>query len=70
MELNANLWRFRLWSVHRADLQQVLYDAAVKRGITVRLGCPVVEVDDEEVSVLIKGGEKIKADIIVGADGK
>ena len=36
----------------------------------MRLGCPVVGVDDEEVAVVIKGGERIEADIVVGADGK
>lgn len=64
---------YRLLHVHRADLQQALYKAAVKRGITLRLGCPVVAVDDEDeenVAVVIKGGERIEADVIVGADGK
>jgi salicylate hydroxylase len=60
----------RIWSVHRADLQQVLYQAAVKHGINLRLGCAVVSVDDENPAVVIKGGERIPADIIVGADGK
>jgi 2-polyprenyl-6-methoxyphenol hydroxylase-like FAD-dependent oxidoreductase len=64
---------FRLLHIHRADLQQVLYNAAVERGITLRLGCPVAAIDDEDegnVAVVIKGGERIEADVIVGADGK
>jgi 2-polyprenyl-6-methoxyphenol hydroxylase-like FAD-dependent oxidoreductase len=66
---------FRLLHVHRADLQQVLYNAAVERGITLRLGCPVVAIEDEDedeenVAVVIEGGERIEADVIVGADGK
>jgi salicylate hydroxylase len=60
----------RLWTVHRADLQNVLYEAAKKRGIELRLGCPVVGVDVEAPAVLIKGGERIEGDLIVGADGK
>jgi 2-polyprenyl-6-methoxyphenol hydroxylase-like FAD-dependent oxidoreductase len=64
------LMSYRIWAVHRADLQQVLFEAAVKRGISLRLGCPVVEVDDENLAVVIKGGERIEADVIVGADGK
>jgi flavin-dependent dehydrogenase len=62
--------RYRLLLIHRADLQQVLYQAAVERGITLRLGCPVVAIDDENVAVVLKGGERIEADVIVGADGK
>jgi salicylate hydroxylase len=63
---------YRLWPFHRADLQQILYEAAMKRGITFRLGCPVVSLDedDDTSAVVIKGGERIEADVIVGADGK
>lgn len=61
---------YRLLNVHRADLQQALYKAAVGRGITLRLGCPVADVDDENVAIVIKGGERIEADMIVGADGE
>jgi 2-polyprenyl-6-methoxyphenol hydroxylase-like FAD-dependent oxidoreductase len=62
----------RLRPFHRADLQQVLYQAATKRGITLRLGCPVVTLDevDETLAVVIEGGERIEADVIVGADGE
>ena len=63
----------RLLRVHRADLQQVLYKAAVERGVTLRLGCPVMAIDDEHednVAVVIRCGERIAADVIVGADGK
>jgi salicylate hydroxylase len=62
--------RSRLLHVHRADLQHVLYKAAVERGIALRLGCRVISIDDENVAVVIKGGQRIEADIIVGADGK
>jgi 2-polyprenyl-6-methoxyphenol hydroxylase-like FAD-dependent oxidoreductase len=50
----------------------VLYEAAKKRGITLRLGCPVVAIEenDETVAVVIRGGERIEAEVIVGADGK
>jgi salicylate hydroxylase len=53
-------------------LQQVLYEAAIKRGITLRLGCLVVALDedDQTLAVVVKGGERIEADVIVGADGK
>ena len=57
-------------NVHRADYQQVLYEAAVERGVTIRLGCPVVSVDEATASVTLKSGEVIRADLIVGADGR
>lgn len=61
----------RLWPVHRADLQHVLFEAAMKAGVILRLGCLVVAVDEDgqELSVVVKGGERISADVIVGADG-
>ena len=53
-------------------MQKILYEAAIKRGVAFRLGCPVValEEDDDTPAVVIKGGEKIEADVVVGADGK
>jgi flavin-dependent dehydrogenase len=62
----------RLWPLHRADLQEVLYDEARRRGVVSRLGCPVVAIDEDEnsLAVVVKGGERIEADVIVGADGK
>ena len=58
--------------MHRGDLQQVLYEFAVKRGITLRFDCRVVALDDdsETLTVIIKDGKRIEADIVVGADGK
>lgn len=45
----------------------------MERGVTLRLGCPVITIDDEHednVAVVIRSGERIAADVIVGADGK
>ncbi|KAE9364905.1 FAD/NAD(P)-binding domain-containing protein [Stipitochalara longipes BDJ] len=64
---------YPLWPVYRADLQQTLYQTAVERGVTLRLGCTVVGIDDnkhENVTVVIKGGEELEADVVVGADGE
>lgn len=58
-----------MWNVHRADYQRVLYDAAVERGVTVRFDCRVDSLNEDEPSVTIKGGEVVKGDIILGADG-
>jgi salicylate hydroxylase len=59
-----------MWQVHRADYQQVLYKAAAKRGVTLRLGCPVVSINENKPSVTIKGREVLEADIIIGADSE
>lgn len=62
----------RLWSVHRADLQEIMVEAAIKHGAELRLGCPVIAVveNQENATVIIQGYERIKADVVVGADGK
>ncbi len=62
----------RLWPLHRADLQRVLYDEARSQGVIFRLGCMVVATDEDEhsLAVVVEGGERIEADVIVGADGK
>jgi flavin-dependent dehydrogenase len=58
-----------MWNVHRADYQRVLYDAAVERGVTVRFDCRVESLNEDEPSVAINGGEVVKGDVIIGADG-
>ena len=58
--------------MHRADLQHILWEGAVRQGVTLRFGCSVIAVneDDQVLSVGVSGGERILADVIVGADGK
>ena len=56
--------------MHRADYQRVLYDAAVERGVIVRFDCRTECLDEDEPSVTIKGGEVVRGDIIIGADGR
>ncbi|CAG8977439.1 hypothetical protein HYALB_00007771, partial [Hymenoscyphus albidus] len=51
--------------------QQILFGAATKRGATIKLGCPVVAIEENEkrITVMVKGGERVEADMVVGADG-
>ncbi|KAJ4489914.1 hypothetical protein J3R30DRAFT_3417294 [Lentinula aciculospora] len=56
------------YHVHRADFYDMLYDLA-KPYITFRPGSRVVSVDPLGPSVVLESGEKISADIIIGADG-
>ena len=60
---------YPMWNVHRADYQRVLHDAALERGVIVRFDCGVEALNENEPSVTIKGGEVVKGDLIIGADG-
>lgn len=42
----------------------------MQKGVKVRLGCPVVSVDDSAPSVTIKGGEVVSGDLILASDGE
>ncbi|KAI8144074.1 hypothetical protein BJV82DRAFT_513499 [Fennellomyces sp. T-0311] len=57
------------WLIHRADYQQLLFDAAVELGAKVLLDSRVEGVDDATVSVKLAGGKSDKYDFIIGADG-
>ncbi|KAK5229848.1 hypothetical protein LTR96_003460 [Exophiala xenobiotica] len=66
---NTQVYGHPYWLIHRADFQRILFDAAVEAGVEVRLGCHVELVDEQSPSVHLKGGEVVKADLIIGADG-
>lgn len=57
--------------MHRADYQRVLANEARRLGAQIRLGADVVNVEcnDECPSVSLATGERIEADVVVGADG-
>ncbi|PSK46164.1 ubiquinone biosynthesis monooxygenase COQ6 [Elsinoe australis] len=58
------------YTIHRADYQRVLADEAVRLGAEMRFGANVVHVECTETPfVRLEGGEKIHADLVVGADG-
>ncbi|KAI1120494.1 salicylate hydroxylase [Nemania abortiva] len=57
---------------HRGDYHEAFLDAVRDAGIEIRMGCEVVNYEDEEGSrpaVVLAGGERVPADIIIGADG-
>lgn len=70
-----------LWCLHRADLQAAMAEKAKELGAVIKLGCKVESVDwgkeqargqeQEEVgvSVSIEGGEEVRGDIVLAADG-
>ena len=61
---------FPNFDVHRADLQKVLLNKAEEEGIKINTNMKVIDVGNEENKAYIKiNEEKIKADIVIGADG-
>ena len=61
---------FPNFDVHRADLQKVLLNKVEEEGIKIHTNMKVIDVGNEENKAYIKiNEEKIKADIVIGADG-
>ena len=61
---------FPTFDVHRADLQKVLLNKVEEEGIKILTNMKVIDVGNEENKAYIKiNEEKIKADIVIGADG-
>jgi salicylate hydroxylase len=55
--------------IHRADYQKILYDAAIELGVHVLLGSPIEAVEESGPIVILKSGQQLSADLVVGADG-
>ncbi|KIL59725.1 hypothetical protein M378DRAFT_970132 [Amanita muscaria Koide BX008] len=58
------------YHIHRADLHKILYDLA-RPHVTIRLNSRVVSVSPDPLSphVVLKSGEVVYGDVIIGADG-
>jgi salicylate hydroxylase len=58
-------------NVPRQTYQRLLYEAAVREGVNVRFGARVEKLADSSPRpcVILSTGERIEADLIVGADG-
>ncbi|KAF8224334.1 FAD/NAD(P)-binding domain-containing protein [Tricholoma matsutake] len=55
--------------VHHGDFRKLLYNAAISNGAKVRLNTRVVHVDPDNRTATLAGGEVLRADVVVGADG-
>ncbi len=57
--------------MHRADYQRVLADEARRLGAKFRFDSDVVRIDcgDGRAAVTLENGERLMADVVVGADG-
>lgn len=61
--------RCRYWLIHRADYQKILYEAAIELGVRVLLRSPVESVKESGPTVVLRNGQQLVADLVVGADG-
>ena len=69
-ELSTKTYGFPNYDIHRADLQKVLLNKVEEEGIKINTNMKVIDVGNEENKAYIKiNEEKIKADIVIGADG-
>ncbi|CZT02276.1 uncharacterized protein RCO7_11034 [Rhynchosporium graminicola] len=57
-------------SMHRADYQKVLYDAALEANAHISFGRKVISVDTSEPSLNLQDGSITTADLMIAADGK
>jgi salicylate hydroxylase len=55
---------------HRAHLHEILHQKAVELGVVIRLSSRVEKYDADEPSFVLAGGETVKADLVVAADGR
>lgn len=46
-----------------------MLDEAKRLGVEIRLGCNVESLDFDHTEVVLDNGERLNADVIVGADG-
>lgn len=55
--------------MQHGDFRKLLYNAAISNGAKVRLNTRVVHVDPDNRTATLAGGEVLRADVVVGADG-
>lgn len=62
---------FPYWLVRRADLQQILYDGAIRARVEVLFGQTMAEIKNMHGRqvVVLENGEQYDADLVIGADG-
>ena len=55
---------------HRAHLHEILHLKAVELGVAIRLASRVEKYNPDEPSLVLVGGEIVRADLVVAADGR
>lgn len=59
------------WTIHRADYQRILADAALDRGVEILFDASVLRVDTDDAlpAVILEDGRTLTAHLVIGADG-
>ncbi|KAI9705156.1 MAG: hypothetical protein M1820_005303 [Bogoriella megaspora] len=57
------------WDLHRADLQAALVGRANELGVEIILDSEVIDIDFSAATVTLKGGESVRGDVLLAADG-
>jgi salicylate hydroxylase len=57
------------WGMHRVDLQREMASRCQELGVAFRLGSKVISVDFDTAEVTMEGGERVKGDVVLCADG-
>lgn len=57
------------WDLHRVDVQRTLAERAKELGVVIRLGARADDIDFDSATLTLVGGETIRNDLLVGADG-
>ncbi|CZR54504.1 uncharacterized protein PAC_04388 [Phialocephala subalpina] len=63
------LYGYPFWQVLREAYVPVMMEVVKKYGVNLRLICRVKDIDQKATAVILDTGERIEADLIVGADG-
>jgi len=71
MTTQVQQYGYASYVLSRRGYQRFLFEEAEKRGVRVRFSCPVAEVEDgaSKPVLVLKNGERVEADLIIGADG-
>ncbi|KAL8318828.1 hypothetical protein RB597_005872 [Gaeumannomyces tritici] len=56
---------------HRGELHEVVFEHAKELGIPIHLGEPIEQYfeDEEKAGIILKSGNKVVGDVVIGADG-
>lgn len=55
--------------IHRVDYHRILLNEAIRLGAVLQLDAEVKDVSAEIPNVILAGGERVFADVVIGADG-
>jgi salicylate hydroxylase len=56
-------------TIHRADYQRILYEAALQAGAEVKFDKKVVSINTNTPSLTLEYGSIVRSDVIIRADG-